>query len=65
MALNKAALKTGIVALMTDMMTKEENSIEEFAERLSDLVDVYIKQATVTVTTTGTAAAHTGYGVIS
>lgn len=65
MALDKAALKTKVIGIMTDMLTKEENSIEEFATRLTDAIDLYIKQATVTVNTTGTAAAQTGFGVIS
>lgn len=64
MALNKAALKTTIVAILTDMLTKEENSIEEFATRLSDGIDVFVKSGTVNVnvTTTGTATSHTGTG---
>lgn len=64
MALNKSALKTTIVALLTDMLAKEENSIEEFATRLSDAVDVFVKTGTVNVTvaTTGSATAQTGTG---
>jgi hypothetical protein len=64
MALNKAGLKTTIIAILTDMLTKEENSIEEFATRLSDGIEVFVKSGTVsvTVTTTGTATNHTGGG---
>lgn len=64
MALNKAALKTTIIAILTDMLNKEENSIEEFATRLSDGIEVFVKSGTVsvTVTTTGTATNHTGSG---
>lgn len=64
MGLNKAGLKTTIISILTDMLTKEENSIEEFATRLSDGIDVYVKSGTVsvTVTTTGTATSHTGSG---
>ena len=64
MALNKSALKNTIVALLTDMLAKEENSIEEFATRLSDAVDVFVKTGTVSVTvaTTGTASSQTGTG---
>lgn len=64
MALNKATLKTTIVAILTDMLAKEENSIEEFATRLSDGIDVFVKSGTVNVTvaTTGTATSHTGTG---
>ena len=39
MALNKADLKNNIIAIMQDMMEREETSIEEFAERLSSVVD--------------------------
>ena len=64
MALNKAGLKTTIIAILTDMLTKEENSIGEFATRLSDGIEVFVKSGTVsvTVTTTGTATNHTGSG---
>ena len=64
MALNKTGLKTTIKAILTDMLTKEENSIEEFATRLSDGIEVFVKSGTVsvTVTTTGTATNHTGSG---
>ena len=64
MALNKATLKNTIVAILTDMLTKEENSIEEFATRLSDGIDVFVKSGTVNVnvTTTGTATNHPGSG---
>lgn len=64
MALNKAGLKATIKALMTEMLEKEENSIDEFAERLSTAIDVYVKSGlvTVTVTTTGSATAQSGVG---
>jgi hypothetical protein len=50
MPLNKPNLKTEIVAILTDMMTREENSIEEFATRLSDSIDTYVKTAKITYT---------------
>jgi len=64
MGLNKAGLKATIIATLTDMLSKEENSIEEFATRLSDGIDVYVKSGTVNVTvaTTGTATSQTGTG---
>ena len=64
MGLNKTALKTSITTLLTDMLSKEENSIEEFATRLSDTIDAFVKSGTVTVTvtTTGSATSHTGTG---
>jgi len=64
MALNKPQLKTAIKSLMTEMLEKEENSIDEFAARLSDAIDVFVKSGTVTVNvaTTGSATAQTGTG---
>jgi hypothetical protein len=47
MSLNKADLKTKIAAIMTDMMEREDTSIDEFATRLSNAIDVYVKEATV------------------
>jgi len=66
MALAKPALKASIKQLLQDMMTRENASFDEFATRLSDAVDTYVKTGTVTVasgipvSTTGTAAAQTG-----
>lgn len=50
MALDKATLKIQIVGLLTDMMLREQTSIDEFATRLSDAVDSYVKTATVVYT---------------
>ena len=47
MALNKTALKNKIVSIMTDMLERENTSIEEFAARLSDGIDDYVKEATI------------------
>lgn len=66
MALNKPVLKADILALLTDMRTKEENADEHFADQLATLIDSYIKSATVTVAagiavqTAGSAAAQVG-----
>ncbi len=73
MALDKAGLKANIVTLLTDMLTREETSIEEFADRLANAIDVFVKTGKVavgiTVTTAGSATAQTGQttseGVIS
>lgn len=62
MSLNKAALKSDIVTILTEMLTREETSIEEFAERLSDSVDTYVKSAKI-VYTTGLIAPSTGGAV--
>ncbi|MEN9977227.1 MAG: hypothetical protein RIR36_1387, partial [Bacteroidota bacterium] len=43
-------LKSRIAEIMTDMMEREDTSIDEFATRLSSAIDVYVKQATVVYT---------------
>jgi hypothetical protein len=48
MALNKTVLKNSIVQIMTDMLTREETSIEEYATRLSDAIEDYVKGAKIT-----------------
>ena len=66
MALNKQALKQGIIDLHQDMLTKTNDSIEEYAERLASLIDAFVRSGEVTVqpgiavTTAGTAASQTG-----
>ncbi|MBS7234184.1 hypothetical protein KHA90_24590 [Flavobacterium psychroterrae] len=64
MSLNKAALKIAITTLLTDMLEKESNSIEEFANRLSSEIEIFVKSGTVmvNVATTGSATAQTGTG---
>jgi hypothetical protein len=47
MALNKNQLKQEIIQILTDMMQREHNSIDEFADRLATAVDNYVKQATI------------------
>lgn len=66
MALNKQALKQGIIALQQDMLTKTDASMEEYAERLASLIDAFVRSGEVTVaagisvSTAGTATAQTG-----
>jgi hypothetical protein len=50
MGLNKTDLKNDIASIMTDMMERENTSIDEFATRLSDAIDSYVKQASVVYT---------------
>ena len=73
MALNKQALKQGIIDLQQDMLTKTNDSIEEYAERLASLIDAFVKSGEVTVqpgitlqagTYTG-ATTGTGKGTLS
>lgn len=66
MALNKQALKQGIIVLQQDMLTKTETSPEEYAERLASLIHDFVRSGEVTVaagisvSTAGTATAQTG-----
>nr|DAP86976.1 MAG TPA: hypothetical protein [Caudoviricetes sp.] len=66
MALNKQALKQGIIRLQQDMLTKTEAGMEEYAERLASLIDAFVKSGEVTVapgiqvSTAGTATTQTG-----
>lgn len=68
MSLDKSTLKATIISIATDMLGKKENSIPEYAERLSNAIDAFVRSGTVTtqvttqVTTTGTAIAQTGLG---
>lgn len=63
MSLNKVDLKADIVNLLTEMLTRENTSIEEFADRLSTSVDTYVKTATIKYTSglvSATGGAVTG-----
>lgn len=66
MALDKATLKQGIIALQQEMKNKTEADEEFYAEQLTNLIDAFVRSGTVnvatgiTVTTAGTATAQTG-----
>jgi hypothetical protein len=47
MSLNKNNLKTDIKDIITDMRSREENSDDEFADRLATVIDSYVKNATI------------------
>lgn len=51
MALDQERLKGKITTLMTDMLTRENTSIDEFASRLSEAVVYEVKQAKINYTT--------------
>lgn len=51
MALNKTALKNEIKSLLDDMKTREQDSTEEFATRLSNAIDDYVKDLEIGYTT--------------
>ena len=70
MALNKAILKTQILAaLVKSQNNPSKSSANDMAEDLATAIDTYVKSATVTtpiattVTTAGSAVAQTGSGV--
>lgn len=62
----KQTLQQQILGLLTDMRSRTEISDTDFASSLSDMIDSYIKSATITiaagvpVSTTGGPAAQTG-----
>ena len=69
MALDKTTMKNSVKQLLADMMARDTDSTDEFAERLTSIVDAFVKSATVTVaagimvTTAGSATAQTGQTV--
>jgi hypothetical protein len=63
--LDKATLKTTIVSIMTDMLTRQNNSIDEFATRLSDAIDVYVKGAKIVYTSGLTAGSNPVVGTFN
>ncbi len=66
MALDKATLNKQIKKLLSDMRSREEVSDVDFAERLSSMIDAYVKTETITVaagipvSTAGSPTAQTG-----
>ena len=63
MALDKQALKAGIISLQQEMLTKTEAGIEEYAERLASLIEAYVKSGEVIVQTGIPVLAGTYTGV--
>jgi hypothetical protein len=66
MALDKTALANGIKELQQDMITRDADSFEEYAERLASLIDLFVKsgdvQAGITLTAGSYSGATTGIG---
>ncbi|WP_234111467.1 hypothetical protein [Chryseobacterium sp. R2A-55] len=50
LASEKAAAKTAVKQILEDMLTREETSTEEFANRLIDAMEVWLKKATIKYT---------------
>ena len=46
----KAQAKTDVKQILEDMLTRENNSTEEFADRIIDRLEVWIKEATIKYT---------------
>lgn len=63
MALNKIALKTEIKSILDDMKERNEDATDEFATRLSDAIDDYVKGIQITYTTGLTASTFPVVGV--
>lgn len=47
LATAKEQAKTNIKQILEDMMEREETSIEEFAERLTDVMEEWLKNASI------------------
>jgi len=66
MALQKETLKEGIMKLMADMAKMDKTDHEQYADRLSTLIESFIKSGQVIVAsgipvaTAGSATAQTG-----
>ncbi|MEI6683424.1 MAG: hypothetical protein WCO44_12380 [Bacteroidota bacterium] len=66
MGLQKDILKQGIVQLMADMAKMDKTDHEQYADRLSTLIDAFVKSGQVVVlqgipvATYGSATAQTG-----
>lgn len=56
MALATTALKNGIKALHEDMLTRETDATEEYATRLSDLIEVFVKSGQGAITSAAMVA---------
>ena len=70
MPLDKNTLKTGIQSLLADMRTRDENADEEYAERLSNLIETFVKSGDAkyvigSLQQSGTTAVVSATGVIA
>lgn len=51
----KPTAKAAVKQILEDMITREESSTEEFAERLIEIMEAWLKQATIKYTSGLTA----------
>lgn len=64
--LNDAELRAGLIKLQKEMLSREDDAFEYWADEMVKLIKAYIKSGKVTVktgiavATTGTATAQTG-----
>ena len=67
MSLNstKAQAKTKVKTILEDMLTRENNSTEEFANRLIDVMEGWLKEATIKYVTGLVAGANTVTGIFN
>ena len=68
MPLDKKTLKSSIVKILNDLKNREDNqqtAITDYAEALTNAIDVFVKSGTVSVNTVGGPNAQTGTGTIS
>ncbi len=65
MPLDKNTLKTEIKTILSDMEGKEVDSKEEFAQRLADTIEAFVKSGTVTVATGIPVTTSSGSGSTS
>lgn len=70
MNLDKAGLKTTIVGILTDMSLRDESNnetdvVDEFATRLSDAIDTFVKTAKINYTSGLTAGAVAVTGIFN
>lgn len=63
MALNKKKLMDNIIQIQKDMLKKEEQDFEDYAEKLASAIDEFVRSGEVTVNTGISVQAGTYTGV--
>jgi hypothetical protein len=60
MALDKTALKNGIKKLHVDMLTRDVDSTDEYATRMADLIEAFVKSGKVAIGIAVQVGSNTG-----